>query len=125
MTLTQVEYFVAVARERHFRRAADCLERTQPAVSLQIQRLEGELGLRLFERNGVRVSLTGAGELFLPHAERILLESKAAVLRMEEVRVGISGRIRIAVVPTVAAHFLPGVLSKFSSTYPNVELIIH
>jgi LysR family hydrogen peroxide-inducible transcriptional activator len=125
MTLTQLECFLAVARERHFRRAADRLERTQPAISVQIQRLEGELGLRLFERNGVRVSLTGAGELFLPNAERILSESKLALVKMEEVRGGVSGRIRIAVVPTVAAHFLPQVLSKFGSHFPNVELTIH
>ncbi len=125
MTLTQIECFVSVARERHFRRAAERLERTQPAVSLQIQRLESELGLRLFERNGARVSLTGAGELFLPNAEKILSESNDALLRMEEIRGGISGRIRIAVVPTVAAHFLPGVLSKFNAAFPNVELVIH
>jgi DNA-binding transcriptional LysR family regulator len=125
MTLTQVECFVAVAGERHFRRAAERLERTQPAVSLQIQRLEGELGLRLFERNGSRVSLTAAGELFLPNAERILAESKNALIMMDEVRGGISGRIRVAVVPTVAAHFLPGVLNRFGAAFPNVELVIH
>src|SRR5271156_5566423 len=125
MTLTQLECFLAVARERHFRRAGDRLERTQPAISLQIQRLEGELGLRLFERSGVRVSLTGAGELFLPSAERIVSESKLALVKMEEVRGGVSGRIRIAGVPTVAAHFLPQVLNKFGSRFPSVELTIH
>jgi DNA-binding transcriptional LysR family regulator len=124
MTLTQLECFVAVARERHFRRASEGLDRTQPAVSLQIQKLEGDLGLTLLNRSGAHVSLTGSGEMFLPYAERILSESKLAMLQMEEIRGGPRERIRIGALPTVAAHFLPAVLVRFRSVFPDVELTL-
>src|SRR5580700_10882557 len=124
MTLTQLECFTAVARERHFRRASEHLDRTQPAVSLQIQKLESDLGLTLLNRNGSHVTLTGAGEMFLPYAERILTESKLVMVRMEEIRGGPRERIRIGALPTVAAHFLPGVFVRFRALFPDVELTL-
>jgi LysR family transcriptional regulator, hydrogen peroxide-inducible genes activator len=82
------------------------------------------LGLTLLNRSGAHVSLTSSGEMFLPYAERILNESKLAMSQMEEIRGGPRERIRIGSLPTIAAHFLPAVLVRFRSLFPDVELTL-
>lgn len=124
MTVTQLECFRAVARRRHFARAADSLGKTQPALTVHVQRLEADLGVRLLERSGRQVLLTPAGEILLPYAERILADTAEARLRMAEVQGGTLGVVRIGVVPTVAAHFLPGVFREFRSRFPNVTVLL-
>src|SRR5271169_1606006 len=104
MTVTQLECFRAVARRRHFARAADSLGKTQPALTVHVQRLEADLGVRLFERTGRQVLLTSAGEILLPYAEKILADTTEARLRMSEVHGGTLGVVRIGVIPTIAAH---------------------
>ena len=78
MSLAQIEYFVAVAREGHVGRASRSLRIAQPAVSRQIRRLEGELGAALFHRTPRGMKLSGAGEIFLEHARAILARVRAA-----------------------------------------------
>ena len=78
MSLAQIEYFVAVAEEGHVGRAARGLRIAQPAVSRQIKMLEGELGATLFVRTPRGMKLSGAGELFLPHARGVLAGIRAA-----------------------------------------------
>src|SRR5579871_5969651 len=113
MTVNQLECFRAVARRRHFAKAAAALGKTQPAISVQIQGLESELGVTLFERTGKQVVLTAAGEILLPYAERVLDDTREARLKMAEVHGGAIGLVRIGIIPTVAAHFLPAVLKEF------------
>jgi DNA-binding transcriptional LysR family regulator len=120
MTLTQLECFLAIARTRHFGRAADQLGKTQPALSVQMRRLETDLGITLFERIGRQVQVTGAGELLVPHAERILADVHESRTRMLEAKGGSVGVVRIGVLPTVAAHFLPAVLRVFKEQFPDV-----
>src|SRR2546422_2216749 len=86
MELHQFRYFVTVVREGTFTRAAERLYITQPSLSEQIRKLETELGSPLFQRLGRRLALTSAGEAFLPHAERVLLEVEQARTRVQEVR---------------------------------------
>ncbi len=124
MTVIQLECFRAVARRRHFAKAAASLGKTQPAISVQIQGLESELGVTLFERTGKHVVLTPAGEILLPYAERVLADTEEARLKMAEVHGGTLGLVRIGVIPTVAAHFLPAVLKEFRSRFPKVTVLL-
>jgi len=124
MTVTQLECFRAVARRRHFARAADSLGKTQPALTVHVQRLEADLGVRLLERSGRQISLTPAGQILLPYAEKILADTAEARLRMTEVHGGAIGVVRIGVIPTIAAHFLPGVFREFKSRFPRVTVML-
>lgn len=124
MTISQLEAFRAVARLRHFGRAAERLGKSQPALSLQVQKLESEIGGALFERAARRIALTEAGELLLPRSERILAEIEEARREMDELRGGFRGLVRIGVLPTVAAHFFPPVLTRFQQVYPGVEVLL-
>jgi DNA-binding transcriptional LysR family regulator len=124
MTVTQLECLRAIARHRHFARAAETLGKTQPAVTVHIQRLEADLGVTLLERTGKQVGLTSAGEILLPYAEKILAETAEARVRMTEVHGGTLGVVRIGVVPTIAAHFLPAVFKEFKSRFPKVKVLL-
>jgi len=124
MTVNQLECFRAVARRRHFAKAAATLGKTQPAISVQIQGLESELGVTLFERTGKQVLLTTAGEILLPYAERVLADTEEARLKMAEVHDGTVGLVRIGIIPTVAAHFLPAVLKSFRTHHPAVNILL-
>jgi LysR family transcriptional regulator, hydrogen peroxide-inducible genes activator len=124
MTVTQLECFRAVARRRHFARAAGSLGKTQPALTVHLQRLEADLGVRLLERTGRQVLLTPAGEILLPYAEKILADTAEARLRMAEVHGGSLGVVRIGVIPTIAAHFLPDVFQDFRASFPRVTVLL-
>jgi DNA-binding transcriptional LysR family regulator len=124
MTVLQLECFRSVAKRRHFAKGAAALGRTQPAISVQIQRLESELGVTLIERTSKNVVMTPAGEILLPYAERILGEAEEARIRMEEVKGGELGLVRVGVIPTVAAHFLPAIIAEFTARYPKVTVLL-
>jgi DNA-binding transcriptional LysR family regulator len=124
ITLNQLECFRAVARRRHFAKAAVTLGRTQPALSVQVQRLEAELGVTLFERTGKQVLLTPAGEILLPYAEGVLASTEEARVKMAEVHGGTLGLVRVGIIPTVAAYFLPTVLKEFKARYPKVTVLL-
>lgn len=124
MTVTQLESFRAVARRRHFARAAVSIGKTQPALTVHVQRLEADLGVTLFERSGRQVVLTPAGEILLPYAEKILADVTEARVRMEEAHGGTVGVVRIGVIPTIAAHFLPAVFKEFKSSFPQVNVLL-
>ena len=112
--------FVTVAREKSFTRAAARLMRTQSAVSMQVRRLEQNLGKLLLMRNSKRVRLTDSGETFLPFAERILRLNDEALneIGQPEVR----GRVRLGIPDDYAAYFLPRVLANFGALYPRIRL---
>jgi DNA-binding transcriptional LysR family regulator len=122
MTVTQLECFLAVARSSHFGRAAENLRRTQPALSVQVQRLEAELGTALFDRSARKVRLTSAGEILLPYAERILADVDESRAKILDAKGGNLGVLRIGVLPTVAAHFLPAVMAVFKARCPDVSV---
>jgi DNA-binding transcriptional LysR family regulator len=124
MTVNQLECFRAVARRRHFAKGAAALGKTQPALSVQIQRLEEDLGITLLERTGKQVILTPAGEVLLPYAEKVLADIDEARVKMQEVKGGALGVIRIGVIPTVAAHFLPSVIAEFKARFPKVTILL-
>jgi DNA-binding transcriptional LysR family regulator len=117
-----LRYFVAVAEELHFTRAAERLYIAQPALSEQIQRLEGELGVELFRRTTRKVELTAAGEEFLSRARRILAEADEALADASRAARGETGRIRVATGATAGLEQVPRVLHAFREERPLVHL---
>src|SRR3954451_8251682 len=99
MELRHLRYFVAVAEELHFRRAAERLYVAQPAVSEQIRKLEQELGVRLFDRTQRKVSLTVAGEALLGEARRVLRQAELAQLAARNATQSAVEQLRIGIVP--------------------------
>jgi len=122
MELDQLRSFVAVAEVRSFTRAASLAHLTQPAISRQIARLEGELGVRLFERYGRRVECTPDGKLLLPLAKAIVSRADDATRMMREHAGMASSRVRVGSTGTVFGHLLSPVLASFIKTYPKVHL---
>lgn len=122
MELRHLRYFLAVAEEAHFRRAAEALHVSQPTLSLQVQDLEKELGVALFDRIGRRVRLTQAGQVFQDYARRalaVLDEGKAALGEIDGM---LRGSLSVGVVQTVNAYLIPPVIARFSADYPNIRL---
>ena len=125
MELHQLRYVVAVARTGNFSRAAAQCHVAQPSLSQQIQKLEDELGERLFDRLKTRAQLTPAGEALHERAVRILAEVEAAHREATEARALTRGRVAVGVLPTIAPFLLPQVLPRFSQVFPGVEIVVH
>jgi LysR family transcriptional regulator, hydrogen peroxide-inducible genes activator len=125
MEMHQLRYFVAVARTGTFSRAAGECHVAQPSLSQQIQKLESEVGERLFERTRRRAILTPAGALFLPHALSILETAEQGRQEIREMSGEIRGKILLGALPTIAPYFLPEIIRLFREKYRGVELIFH
>lgn len=122
MELRHLRYFVAVADALNFRRAAERLNVTRPALSKQIKDLEEETGVKLLERDTVSVSLTDAGSVFLAEARAILSDVDRAVELAREAQDGRRGELRIGSVGQMASGFLPGALKAFGAEFPQVAV---
>ncbi len=122
MELRHLRYFVAVADELNFRKAAELLSISRPALSKQIKDLETEIGVRLLERDTVSVSLTKAGEVFQHDARALLAHARKSVERAKDAELGKEGRLRIGSVGIIATDFLPATLQVFHKRYPGVEV---
>jgi len=120
--LRQLRYFVAVAEELHFRRAAARLHISQPPLSQQISQLEDELGCRLLNRTRRRVELTPAGETFLRDARAMLGELEAAVATARRVDAGQAGLLRVSFVGSALLSIVPGIIQRFRRGRPEVEI---
>jgi DNA-binding transcriptional LysR family regulator len=122
--LHQLAYFVAVADERHFTRAAKTMHVAQPSLSKQIAALEGELGGALFSRARGNISLTTAGEALLPLARRILADADVARTTVRELMGLEQGRVRLGATPSLSTGLVPAVLRRFHDRHPDVRLIL-
>src|SRR5215470_7289796 len=122
MELRHIRYFVTVAQELHFGRAAARVHIAQPSLSRQIRDLEAELGLQLFERNRRRVSLTAAGTTFFEEAQLLLARTADAVTAARAAARGERGRLRIAYIPSVVLGGLPEIIRSFRARLPGVEV---
>jgi len=125
MELRQLRYFVAVAEELHFRRAAARLHMSQPPLSQQIQQLETEMGCRLLTRSRRRVELTPAGAAFLSDARAVLAELDGAVATARRIDAGQTGRLRINFVGSALVSIVPDVVQRFRAAHPLVEVDLH
>ena len=120
--LRQLRCVEAVARHRHFTRAAEELHVAQSALSHNIKRLERELGTPLFERTSRRVTTTEAGEAIAAHARRVLAEVDAARAEVDELRGVLRGRLWIGPLVPAGDLDVPGLLARFSHAHPGVEV---
>jgi DNA-binding transcriptional LysR family regulator len=121
MELADLETFLAVVRERSFSRAAEKLGRTQPAVSLAIQRLESSFGERLFDRSNREGMLTDAGRLVLEHANHMVNERERLALALVELRDRHRGRVTVGANESTALYLLP-VIERFRARYPLIKV---
>jgi DNA-binding transcriptional LysR family regulator len=119
-----MEYFVAVAEELHFGRAARRLHMSQPPLSTQIQRLEQEIGVRLLRRTKRSVELTAAGKVFLDEARATLRQAARAAGRARAADRGEVGRLDLGVIDAALYGVAPEVIRRFSERYPEVELTV-
>ena len=124
LTLKQLRYFEALARHRHFGRAAEACAISQPALSLQIKELEEGLGAALFERTPKEVRVTGLGEEFARRAREILraVDELGELARAADAR--LAGRMRIGIIPTVAPYLLPRFIGDLMRRHPSLDLHI-
>jgi LysR family transcriptional regulator, hydrogen peroxide-inducible genes activator len=125
METQQLRYVVAVARSGNFSRAAEQCHVAQPSLSQQIQKLEEELGERLFVRLPRQAKPTQAGERFIPRAVQILEEMDTAQREARGNKELIHGRVVLGVLPTIAPYLLPQVIPDFSAQFPGIETVMH
>jgi DNA-binding transcriptional LysR family regulator len=124
MELRRLRYFVAVAEELSFSRAAQRLHISQPPLSNQIKQLEEELGVRLFERTNRGVRITEAGHLLLEEARRIFAQVDQATRMVQRVGHGEVGQLTLGFVPSASYEVLPPILRAFTDRFPEVELFL-
>jgi LysR family transcriptional regulator, hydrogen peroxide-inducible genes activator len=123
ITLKQLRYFDALAREQHFGRAAESCAVTQPALSMQIQELEASLGLALVERTRSGVKLTPKGEVIAQRAQRLLNDARDLIDYAKQSAGVLSGTLRLGVIPSIAPYLLPPLLPLLRQHYP--DLVLH
>ncbi len=124
MELRQLGYFVAVARERSFTRAAERLHLAQPGISHQIRQLEAELGSELFDRSAKPVRLTPAGRALLPHAAGALDAVDAGRDSLDRLRGVVSGHVSVGTIPGIPHIDLAALLAAFHRQHPHVEMTL-
>ena len=124
LQVTHLRTLQAIARHGSFSRAAQALNLTQPAVSMQVRHLERALGQPLLERVGKRAFPTRAGELLLAHADRALRELEAGVERVQQLRGVVAGRVRLGTSASISIYLLPPGLRRFRARYPETEVVI-
>lgn len=122
MTLTQLEYIVAVDTHRHFVQASEKCCVTQPTLSMQIQKLEEELGVKLFDRTKQPVMPTEMGARIIAQARVVLKEARMISQLINDEKDMMTGEIRIGIIPTLAPYLLPPLFKQMREKYPQLEL---
>jgi DNA-binding transcriptional LysR family regulator len=122
MDLRDLRYFETIAELEHVGKATEKLHRTQPALTSCIRRLEAACGAPLFERAGRGIKLTPAGQVLLKWARRLRLDADEARREMQDIGCGLSGHIRLGIVPTAAQFLLPPAVRELMAQAPNVTL---
>jgi len=124
MNLRDLHYLVAVAKYGHFGKAATACHVSQPALSMQIKRLENYLGLKLFERTNKTVFLTNQGRLLTEHAKIILAELETFYKIAKSNIDPLSGKLKLGIIPTIAPYLLPHVFQKIKKTFKKLEIYL-
>jgi LysR family hydrogen peroxide-inducible transcriptional activator len=125
MTLVQLEYIIAVDTWRHFATAAEHCFVTQPTLSMQIQKLEEELDIKLFDRSKQPVIPTEAGIELIAQARTILAERDILLETVQHKKGVLTGELRIGIIPTLAPYLLPLFVQPFTKKYPSVKLVVN
>jgi LysR family transcriptional regulator, hydrogen peroxide-inducible genes activator len=124
MTLTQLEYIVALDSQRHFLLASEKCFVTQPTLSMQIQKLEDELGVKIFDRTKQPVIPTEIGVSIIAQARTILREANMIKQIISDRKDVLAGELRIGIIPTLAPYLLPPLYKYVRDNYPEIELVI-
>ncbi len=122
MTLRDLRYVLALAEHGHFGRAAEACGVSQPTLSVQVRRLEAELGVTLFERTAKGVSRTDACERLLGHVRAAVAEMEAIRTEAANLRDPLAGRLRLGIIPTLAPYLLPLVFAPLREALPGLEV---
>ena len=122
MTLQQMEYVLAVDRFRHFAKAAEHCRVTQPTLSAMIQKLEEELGTKIFDRGQQPVCPTPAGVLVISQAHNVLFQAGRIRDIIEEEKHSMSGTFKLGVLPTIAPYLLPRFFPQLMKKYPQLDI---
>ncbi len=124
MTLTELRYIVAVARERHFGRAAEACFVSQPTLSVAIKKLEEELDVRIFERGSAEVSVTPLGEEIVRQAQQVIEQAAAIKEIAKRGKDPVSGPLRLGVIYTIGPYLLPDLVHQTIARTPNMPLLL-
>ncbi len=124
MTITQLKYVLAVAEHKNFTLAAEKCFVTQPTLSMQIQKIEEELSIQIFDRTKKPIQLTDIGQKIVNQAKNIVIEADRIQDIVEQQKGFIGGEFRLGIIPTIMPTLLPMFLTNFIKKYPKVRLII-
>lgn len=124
MTLTEMKYIIAVARERHFGRAAESCFVSQPSLSVAVRKLEEELGVQIFERRTSDVAITPIGELIVAQAQRVIEETRHIFDIAAQGQDPLAGGLRLGVIYTIAPYLLPSLVREMTSVAPKMPLFL-
>ena len=124
MTITQLKYVLAVAEYKNFTVAADKCHVTQPTLSMQIQKIEEELAVQIFDRSKKPIQITDIGQKIINQAKSIVVEADRIQDIVEQQKGFIGGEFRLGIIPTIMPTLLPMFLNNFIKKYPKVKLII-
>ena len=124
MTLTELRYIVAVARERHFGRAAEACHVSQPTLSVAIKKLEEELEIQIFERSSSEVAMTSLGLLIVEQAQRVLEEANSLKHLARHGQDPLTGPLRLGAIYTIAPYLLPSLVRVSRERIPNAPLFL-
>jgi LysR family hydrogen peroxide-inducible transcriptional activator len=124
MTLTQLTYLVALATHRHFGRAAAACHVSQPTLSMQLQKLEDELGVALFDRSFQPVRPTEIGARVIEQARLVLAERDRIPALVSEAANRLVGELRLAIIPTLVPYLMPLVARPFAERFPQIDLVV-
>jgi len=124
MTLTELKYIVAVAREKHFGHAAEACFVAQPTLSVAIKKLEDELGVMIFERGGSEISVTPLGAQIVAQAERVLEQTAAIKEIAKQNKDPLAGPLRLGVIYTIAPYLLPPLVKTIIEQVPQMPLVL-
>lgn len=122
MTLIQLEYVIAVDNYRHFGKAAEACFVTQPTLSMQVHKLEEQLGVLLFDRSKSPVTPTDIGKRIIEQGRTILAESKKIQQIVDEEKGEMAGELRIGIIPTLSPYLLPLFIHNFIEKYPKIKI---
>ncbi len=124
MDTKQLKYFVEVAQQQSFTRAAASLHIAQPALSISIKKFEQQLGVTLFKRDERKVALTHEGDVLLDHALRILRQIEDAQLAIDELKGLVKGEVRLGTPSMMGSYFFPEIIMAFKNHFPNLKMTV-
>lgn len=125
MNSKQLQYAILLSQVRNFSQVAEKLNISQPSLSKQIQSLENELGVQLFNRDTVPLTVTAAGEYFIREAQDMIYKEDQLLRSMERFRSGEEGRLVIGVSPFRSLYLMPGFVKKLREKYPRIQVCLH